>query len=77
MIQFRLAAHSIRKGISVVEILLNGDVVATMTSGPEPGMVRIISNYMKSVERDDGKSTPFPIEAVEIVFDRPENNHVQ
>ncbi len=77
MIDFRIVPHSIRPGVRIVEVLLNGAVVGTISPGDRDS-IRVISAHIAEtateegfageVIEDDGSSHFPPIPHVEIVF---------
>lgn len=67
-IQFRVVPHSIRPGAQVAEILLDGEMVATVYPDGQKG-IKLVSAHMEGVKQDDGIGSFPPIPAVLISFD--------
>jgi hypothetical protein len=67
-VTFRVDEHSHRSGTEVMEILIDGVAVATVSPG-DGKSVRIISAHMKSVTEISGEGSLMPIPAVLIEFD--------
>ena len=78
MISFRLAKHTILPGVSMVEILVDGETAGVVYPAGEKG-VRVISAHIKETETEedfsgevienDGTGNWPPIPHVEIQFD--------
>lgn len=78
MISFRLARHTILPGVSMVEILVDGEVAGVVYPAGEKG-VRIVSAHIKETETEEdfsgeviennGTGSLIPIPHVEIQFD--------
>ncbi len=67
-IQFQVVPHSRRPGVKVVEILLDGEMVAMIYPDGGKG-IKLVSTHMKGVLQDDGTKSLPPIPAVLIEFD--------
>ena len=65
-VEFRLANHSIKAGVKIVEIILDGSVVCDIY--PEERGVKIVSAHFSKVSQDDGSRIFPPIPSVDISF---------
>lgn len=68
-IGFRVLPHSVRPGVQIAEILINGSMVAAIYPDGEKG-IKLVSAHMKEVRQDDGTTSVPPIPAVLIEFDQ-------
>lgn len=83
-ISFRIAEHSRKPGVQILEILLDGNMVATMYPDEQnPGAVKLVSahfagklthfnQFPDGVQMDTGEGSTPPIPAIRISFDRRE-----
>lgn len=67
-IQFRVMPHSRRPGVQIAELLLDGQMVATIYPDGEKG-IKLVSAHMEKVQQDDGSISNPPIPHVLISFD--------
>jgi len=77
-VTFRMAEHSIRPGLKIVEMVLGNDVVGAIYSDPERDGIMIVSahfserdipdNFDGEVIMDNGENDFPPIPAVKITF---------
>jgi len=67
-IEFRLAPHSIKPAIQIVEVLLDGKVVAAIYPDAFQSC-KIISAHMRNIEFDDGRANEPPLPSVTILFE--------
>jgi len=65
---FEVKPHSIKHGVQVAEILMDGEMVATIYPDGEKG-IKLVSAHMEGVVQDDGSRSMPPIPAVLITFD--------
>ena len=66
-VTFQVNPHSVKSGVQVVEILIDGKMVATIYPDEEKG-VKLVSAHMEEVFQDDGSRSVPPIPAVLITF---------
>ena len=66
MISFRIAGHQLRPAHQIVEVLLDGHVVAVIY--PSEDSIGIISAHMANVSQSDGSGENPPIPSVSITF---------
>lgn len=67
-VTFEVKPHSIKPGVQVAEILIDGEMVATIYPDGEKG-VKLVSAHMEKVVQDDGSKSVPSIPAVLITFD--------
>ena len=67
-LEFRVVPHSGRLGVPVGQILLDGEMIASIYPDGEKG-IKIVSAHMKEVQQDDGSTSVPPIPHVSIIFD--------
>lgn len=77
-ITFRIAEHSVRPGVQLVEILLDGEVVGAIYPDPEKNGIAIISAHFSEknmppdfegeVLEDDGRGSFPPIPFIRLTF---------
>ena len=67
-VTFEVREHSLKRGVSIVEIKMEGEVVAAIYPD-EPKGIKVVSAHIKQVQQDDGARSIPPIPAVLIKFD--------
>lgn len=79
MLTFRITSHAIKSGVSIVEILLNGQVVGVMYPEGDKG-IKIVSAHFKGVgvegqtiqehvSIDNATGALLPIPAISLLFE--------
>ena len=68
VITFQIRLHDTRSGVEVVEILLDGQMVATIYPCGDKS-VRLVSAHFGEVKQDDGSTSVLPIPLILISFD--------
>ena len=67
-VTFRVKPHSVKSGVQVAEILIDGGMVATIYPDGEKG-IKLVSAHMEEVVQDDGSTSLPPVPHVFIRFD--------
>jgi len=67
-VTFEVKPHSNKPGVQVAEILMDGEMVATIYPDGEKG-IKLVSAHMEGVVQDDGSTSLPPIPHVLIRFD--------
>ena len=67
-VEFRSAPHGLKPETTIVEILVDGEVIAVIYPDGEKG-IKLVSAHIKDVVRDDGSKKIPPIPAILIDFD--------
>ena len=72
MIDFRISPHRVIAGKNIVEVLLNGNVVATIAAAGIEG-IQIISAHFNTHRLDDGEKAGLRTPSMHLTFDARPN----
>ena len=67
MITFRTALHNIKAGVEIVEILLDGQVVAVVYPEDEDG-IKVVSAHFAIQSLNNGFNNRPPVPSIDVVF---------
>lgn len=66
-VEFQVRQHDFKSGVQVIEILVDGEMVAILYPEGEKG-VKLVSAHMEEVVEDDGTESIPPIPAIWVRF---------
>ena len=67
-VTFDIHEHSLRPGVQIVDVLLDGNMVATIYPAGDKS-IKLASAHIVEVVEDDGSESLLPIPEVRIRFD--------